>query len=48
VFLIFFWTVVLTLAFGTVMHIFVEKPFLTMREKVPTKAPAPAPSPATM
>jgi len=48
VFLVFFWTVVLTMAFGTVMHIFIEKPFLTLREKIPTEAPAPAPSPATM
>jgi peptidoglycan/LPS O-acetylase OafA/YrhL len=48
VFLIFFWAVLLTMAFGTVMHIFVEKPFLTLREKVHKEAAAPAPSPATM
>lgn len=48
VFVVFFWTVTLTMAFGTVMHIFVEKPFLTLREKVHVDAPAPAPSPATM
>ena len=48
VFLIFFWTVLLTMAFSTLVHIFIEKPFLTMRERIPTKAPAPAPSPATM
>jgi peptidoglycan/LPS O-acetylase OafA/YrhL len=48
VFLVFFWTVVLTMAFSTFAHIFIEKPFLVLREKVPTRAPAPAPSPATM
>ena len=48
VFLVYFWTVVLTMAFSTVMHIYIEKPFLTLREKVHVDAPAPAPSPATM
>lgn len=32
VFLVFFWTVMLTMAFSTLAHVFVEKPFLTMRE----------------
>lgn len=48
IFLIFFWAVALTMVFGTLMHIFVEKPFLTLREKVHKEAPAPAPTPATM
>lgn len=37
VFLIYFWAMVLTMAFGTLMHIFIEKPFLTMREHKPVK-----------
>jgi peptidoglycan/LPS O-acetylase OafA/YrhL len=48
VFLMYFWAVALTMAFSTLVHIFVEKPFLTLREKVHVEAPAPAPSPATM
>lgn len=48
VFLIFVWAVALTMAFATVLHIFIEKPFLTLREKVHVEAPAPAPTPSTM
>jgi len=32
VFAIFFWTVVLTMGFATVAHLFIEKPFINMRE----------------
>lgn len=33
VFVIFFWTVLLTMAFSTLTHLYVEKPFINMRER---------------
>ena len=32
VFAIFFWTVVLTMGFATLVHLYIEKPFINMRE----------------
>jgi peptidoglycan/LPS O-acetylase OafA/YrhL len=33
VFAIFFWTVLLTMAFATLTHLYIEKPFISMRER---------------
>jgi peptidoglycan/LPS O-acetylase OafA/YrhL len=37
VFLLYFWTVVLTMGFSTIVHAYIEKPFLTLRDKKPSQ-----------
>jgi len=44
VFVIYFWTVLLTMAFATVTHLYIEKPFIAMRERDSVKDPSALPN----